>query len=170
MKKMNRTQKSWMIIGLCLIVLFMAIGYASFATDLTITGSSNITSTWDIRITDIKVKSFTGGATKAEEPTVTSNTTATFKTNLVSPGDSMTYTVTVANEGNISARLDDMTVSDENNPAILFQITEISENDVLGEHSNTTFDVTVTYNPDVTSQPADLNSTLEVALDYVQNN
>ena len=110
MKKMNRTQKSWMIIGLCLIVLFMAIGYASFATDLTITGTSKITSTWDVRITDIKVKSFTGSATKAEEPAVTSNTTATFKTNLVSPGDSMTYTVTVANEGNISARLDDMTI------------------------------------------------------------
>ena len=170
MKKMNRTQKSWMIIGLCLIVLFMAIGYASFATDLTITGSSNITSTWDVRITDIKVKSFTGSATKAEEPAVTSNTTATFKTNLVSPGDSMTYTVTVANEGDISARLDDMTISDENNPAILFQITGINENDVLGEHSTATFDVVVIYNPSVTAQPADLNSTLEVALDYVQNN
>lgn len=170
MKKMNKSQKGWMIVGLCLIVVFMAIGYASFSTNLTINGSSTITSSWDIRITDIKVKVFTGGASKAEEPAVINNTTATFKTNLVSPGDSMTYEVTVANEGNIAARLNQLTINDENNPAILFQISRISENDILGEHSNTTFDVTVTYNPDITSQPTDIDSTLTVALDYVQNN
>ena len=167
---MNKSQKGWMIVGLCLIVVFMAIGYASFSTNLTINGSSTITSSWDIRITDIKVKAFTGGASKSEEPAVINNTTASFKTNLVSPGDSMTYEVTVANEGNIAARLNQLTINDENNPAILFQISRISENDILGEHSNTTFDVTVTYNPDITSQPTDIDSTLTVALDYVQNN
>lgn len=169
MKKMTGKQKGWMIAGLCLIVIFMIVGYAAFATDLTITGTSTITSTWDIRITDIKVTDVNGSATKAEEPAVTDNTTATFKTNLVSPGDSMTYEVTVANEGNISARLDKMTISDENNPAILFQIDGISENDVLGEHSTTTFDVVVTYNPDITSQPANTTSALKIVLDYVQN-
>lgn len=167
--KMNRTQKSWMIIGLCLIVLFMAVGYSAFATNLTITGSSTITSTWDVRITDIQVTDVTANATKAEEPAVTSNTTATFKTNLVSPGDSMTYEVTVANEGDISARLDKITITDDQNPAILFQVTGISKDDVLGEHSTKKFNVTVTYNPSVESQPANLESSLKIELDYVQN-
>ncbi len=169
MKKVTRTQKSWLIIGLCLIVLFMAIGYAAFATNLTITGTSTITSTWDIRITDIQVTDIKNGATQAEEPAVTSNTTATFKTNLTSPGDSMTYEVTVANEGNIAAKLDKITISDENNPAILFQVDGISENDVLGEHSTTTFNVIVTYNPSITTQPEKTTSTLKVSLDYIQN-
>lgn len=169
MKRMTGKQKGWMIAGLCLIVIFMIVGYAAFATDLTITGTSTITSTWDIKITDIKVTDVNGSATKAEEPAVIDNTSATFKTNLVRPGDSMTYEVTVANEGNISARLDQMTVTDANNPAILFQINGISENDVLGEHSSTTFDVVVTYNPDIESQPANTTSTLNIALDYVQN-
>ena len=169
MKKMNRNQKSWMIIGLCLIVLFMAIGYASFSTNLNITGSSTVTSSWDVKITDIQVKSVTGGATKAEEPAVIDNTKATFKTNLISPSDSMTYEVTVTNGGTLPARLDKLTVTDANNPAILFQINGISEDDVLGENSNTTFTVTVTYNPAVTSQPEKTTSTLELVLDYVQN-
>lgn len=167
--RMNRTQKSWMIIGLCLIVLFMVVGYSAFSTDLTITGTSTISSTWDIKITDIQVTDVNGSATKAEEPAVIDNTSATFKTNLVSPGDSMTYEVTVANDGDIPARLDQLTVNDTNNPAILFQVNGINENDVLGEHSNTTFDVIVTYNPDIESQPANTTSTLNVILDYVQN-
>ena len=169
MKKMNQTQKNWMIVGLCLIVLFMAVGYASFSQSLTINGTAVVESTWDIKITDITVVGFTGSATNAEGPQVTNNTTAIFKTNLVSPSDSMTYEVTVANDGSIPARLNKLTVTDENNPAILFEITGISENDVLGEHSNTTFTVKVSYNKDVTSQPADIDSTLNVTLDYVQN-
>lgn len=168
MKKMNRTQKNWMIVGLCLIVLFMAVGYASFSQDLTINGTSIIESTWDIKITDITVNSFTGSAS-SEEAQVINNTTATFKTNLVSPSDSITYEVTVANDGSIPARLNKLTITDENNPAILFEITGISENDVLGEHSTTSFTVKVSYNPDITTQPADIDSTLNVTLDYVQN-
>lgn len=167
--KMNKTQKSWMIIGLCLIVLFMAIGYASFATNLNITGSSVITSTWDIKITDIQEKEIIGSATKAEEPQIVNNTTATFKTNLVKPEDSMTYEVEITNNGNISAKLDNITITDENNPAILFQVIDISENDVIGEHSTTTFDVKVTYNPETTTQPSELTNSLTVKLDFVQN-
>ena len=161
-------KKYFIAVFLIAIICILSIGYAVFKSELTITSSANITSNWDIEITSINVKSISGHATKAIEPVI-SGTTATFKTNLESPGDSMTYEVTVANEGNISARLDQMTVTDANNPAILFQINGISENDVLGEHSNTTFDVVVTYNPDVESQPANTTSTLNIALDYVQN-
>lgn len=169
MRRMNSSQKKWMILGLCLIVIFMAVGYASFSASLNITGTSTITSNWDVKITNIEVTDLTGSATKAEEPTFTS-TSATFKTNLVSPSDSMTYEVTVANDGNIPAKLDDITITDANNPAILFQVTGISENDVLGEHSTATFDVKVTYNPDIQSQPENLQSTLKIDLNYIQNN
>ena len=169
MRKMTGKQKGWMITGLCLIVLFMIVGYAAFATDLTITGSSTISSTWDIKITDIQSVLVNGKATSPEEPTVENNTTATFKTNLVSPGDSITYEVTVANDGSIPARLDKLTINDQNNPAILFEVTGISEDDILGEHSTTTFNVKVSYNPDITSQPELTTSTLTVTLDYVQN-
>ena len=165
--KINKNQRNWIIIGLCLIVLFMSIGYASFSSKLTITGTSIVTSNFNIQITDIQEKEIVGSA-KAEESSITS-TTATFNTNLSVPGDSITYEVKIENKGDIDANLEQMTIEDENNPAILYQIIGISENDVLGEHSNTTFDVVVTYNPDIESQPANTTSTLNIALDYVQN-
>ena len=167
--KTNHNQKKLMILGLCLIVLFMAIGYASFSQNLIINGTSTITSDWNIKITDITVNGFNGSATNAEEPQVENDTTAIFKTNLISPGDSMTYEVTVANDGSIPAKLNELKVEDANNPAILFQVNGISEIDILGEHSTTTFEVQVSYNSSITTQPENPKSTLTVTLDYVQN-
>ena len=167
--KTNHNPKKLMILGLCLIVLFMAIGYASFSQNLIINGTSTITSDWNIKITDITVKGFNGSATNAEEPQVVNDTTAIFKTNLISPGDSMTYEVTVANDGSIPAKLNELKVEDANNPAILFQVNGISESDILGEHSTTTFEVQVSYNSSITTQPENPKSTLTVTLDYVQN-
>ena len=51
-----------------------------------------------------------------------------------------------------------------------FKTTGINENDVLEVNIlQQTFDVIVTYNPEITSQPSNLNSTLKIVLDYVQN-
>ena len=81
----------------------------------------------------------------------------------------MTYEVTVANDGSIPAKLNELKVEDANNPAILFQVNGISESDILGEHSTTTFEVQVSYNSSITTQPENPKSTLTVTLDYVQN-
>ena len=97
-RKFNTKQRNYIILGLCSILLVMAAGYAAFRTQLTINGTSNITSDWKVLITDIQSKTLSGAATDAETPSHT-ETTATFKTNLVSPGDSMQYDITVENRG-----------------------------------------------------------------------
>ena len=145
----------------------MAAGYAAFRTQLTINGTSNISSEWKVLITDIQSSVLEGNATDAETPSHT-DTTATFKTNLVSPGDSMQYTVTVENRGNIDAVLKTLSKTDSSNDAIIFEITGIEQGDTLKAHKSTTFDVTVTYNSSITSQPNTLTSDLELTLNYVQ--
>ena len=47
--------KSSVIMVLLAVVLIMAIGYAAFAQQLTINGSAEISSTWDVHIEDIAV-------------------------------------------------------------------------------------------------------------------
>ena len=107
-----------------------------------------------------------GTPENSEEPSHT-DTTATFKTNLVSPGDSMQYTVTVENRGSIDAFvLKTLSKTDSNNQAIIFEITGIEQGNTLKAHESTTFNVTVTYNKDVTNQPANLTSDLTITLDY----
>ncbi len=165
---MSKRKKNNIIIGgLCAIVLLMAVGYAAFASQLKINGTSSIGSEWKVLITDITSGSIVGGASNAEEPTHTA-TTATFKTNLVSPGDSITYTVTVENQGTIDATLTSIDVNTGNNSAIEFETSGIEEGDNLLQGESDELYVKVTYSNSVTSQPENTNSTFTVTLNYTQ--
>ena len=165
-RRFNRTQRNYIIAGLCMILVIMGVGYAAFQSQLRISGTSNITSNWSVKITDIQSKVVNGTPTNASEPTHT-DTTATFRTTLTSPGDTMQYDVTVSNEGDIDAKLDKITVPESTNPAIGFEVTGIEEGSLLEAKQTAKLTVTVKYN-DVTEQPTDLTADLEVTLDYSQ--
>ena len=165
-RRFNSRQRNYIIAGLCMILVIMGVGYAAFSSQLKISGTSNITSNWSVKITDIQSKVVSGTPTNASEPTHT-DTTATFRTTLTSPGDTMQYDVTVSNEGNIDAKLDKITVPESTNPAIGFEVSGIEEGSLLEAKQTATLTVIVKYN-DVTEQPSDLTADLEVTLDYSQ--
>ena len=165
-RRFNRTQRNYIIAGLCMILVIMGVGYAAFSSQLKISGTSNITSNWSVKITDIQSKVVNGTPTNASAPTHT-DTTATFRTTLTSPGDTMQYDVTVSNEGDIDAKLDKITVPESTNPAIGFEVKGIEEGSLLEAKQTAILTVTVKYN-DVTEQPSDLTADLEVTLDYSQ--
>ena len=165
-RRFNRTQRNYIIAGLCMILVIMGVGYAAFQSQLKISGTSNITSNWSVKITDIQSKVVSGTPANASEPTHT-DTTATFRTTLTSPGDTMQYDVTVLNEGDIDAKLDKITVPESTNPAIGFEVKGIEEGSLLEAKQTAILTVTVKYN-DVTEQPSNLTADLEVTLDYSQ--
>ena len=166
---MTQKKKNNIIIGsLCAVVLLMVVGYAAFQSVLNITGTSKVSSNWNILITDIQTKNIVGGASNASEPTGEGSLTATFNTNLVSPGDSLEYDITVTNSGTLNAVLEKITVSDTNNPAIKFTTSGIKEGDALNAGGSAVLTVKVEYDNNVTSQPDNLKSELKVTLDYVQ--
>ena len=166
--KFNRTQRNYIIAGLCMILVIMGVGYAAFQSQLKISGTSNITSSFLVKITDIQSSVLSGSATNAVEPSYT-DLTATFSTNLVSPGDSMKYDITVENQGNIDAYLSKIEVNASNNEAISFEISGIKEGDALLTGASDVLTVIVRYNSSVTSQPENTNSTITVTLDYEQS-
>ena len=165
-RKFNRTQRNYIIVGLCMILVIMGVGYAAFQSQLKITGTSNITSNWSVKITDIQSKVVSGTPSNISEPTHT-DTTATFKTKLVLPNDTMQYDITVSNEGDIDAKLDKITVPESNNPAIGFKITGIREGALLKAGNTALLTVIVKYN-NVTEQPDNLTADFTVTLDYSQ--
>ena len=165
-RRLNRIQRNYIIVGLCMILVIMGVGYAAFSSQLRINGTSNITSNWSVKITDIQSKVVNGTPTNASEPTHT-DTTATFRTTLTSPGDTMQYDVTVLNEGDIDAKLDKITIPESTNPAIGFEVSGIEEGSLLEAKQTAILTVTVKYN-DVTEQPSNLTADLEVTLDYSQ--
>ena len=168
MRNLSRRKKNNIIIAsLCGVLVLMGIGYAAFASQLKINGTSSISSNFNVLITDITSGSIVGDASNATEPTHT-DTTATFSTNLVSPGDSITYTITVENRGSIDAVLTGIEVNTGNNEAIEFITSGIEEGDVLLKETTDELKVKVTYSNSVTSQPENTTSTITVTLNYEQ--
>ncbi len=168
--------KNLIVCTLCSLVILMAIGYAAFAANLNITGTANITSNWDVHLESISPGNIVGDAkdlpydeTLNPDGTKAENLSATFKTELVSPGDSITYSVIVTNDGTIDARLDSIKTTNANNPAIIYSINGIEENDILAVGDKKTLTITVSYDSNITTQPDILSSTLTVTLDFVQS-
>ncbi|MFQ8642940.1 MAG: hypothetical protein ACLR92_01465 [Bacilli bacterium] len=165
---MSKSKKRNIIIGsLCAIVLLMAVGYAAFQTVLNIEGTSNITSSWDIKITNVTSKNIKGTASNNGDPSF-ENLSATFKTNLQAPGDSIEYDITVTNNGNLNAKLDKYKLTDTNNEAIKFTQTGLTNGEVLTAGSTQTFTVKVEYLSIVSEQPSKVTSSLTITLDYSQ--
>ncbi|MBR2708568.1 MAG: hypothetical protein IKE90_03965 [Bacilli bacterium] len=150
------------------IIFIMSLAFAAFSSLLTINGNASIDNSWNVEITNIVSKNKIGNASNNGEPVYT-KTSATFKTVLISPGDSMTYDVTIKNKGTVDAKLKKITLTNSNNPAIIFETSGIKENDVLKVNEEQIFTVKVKYNDEITSQPEVLNASLTVKLDYIQN-
>jgi len=168
MRESERNKRKIVIGMLCSVLLLMAVGYAAFAANLNIKGTSNITTSWDVRITNITSKNVVGKASNLEEPSYT-NTTATFKTNLISPSDSIEYDITVTNNGDIDAILDKITITDSKNPAIIFTKSGLTEGDTLLGGESKVLTIKVEYSNEVTTQPGNTKADLTVVLDYSQN-
>ena len=173
----ERKKKNILIGGLLAIVVVMGIAYAAFASNLNITGTANTTNNWGVRITSITPDKNAGGTspnyTSAGSITQSyTDLTATFEAALVSPGDSVTYTITVENYGDLDAKLDSITMPESSNPAISFSKANIKVGDVIkaGSNNTKTFTVTVSYvNTEGQGQPASTTSNFSLTLNFVQD-
>ena len=166
--RFNSTQRNYIIIGLCAILVIMGVGYAAFSSQLKISGTSNIDSTWDVQITDIQSEVVSGSPTNEIEPTH-DKLSATFHTKLYKPNDTMKYDITVSNLGSVDAKLDKINVPENSSTAISYEVTGIKKGDLLKSNETALLTVTVKYN-DVTSQPSqeELNINFDITLEYSQ--
>ena len=165
--RFNSTQRNYLIIGLCAILVIMGVGYAAFSSQLKITGTSNIDSTWSVKIISITPTDIIGEAKDKPEITDYTDTTATFGTSLKLPNDSITYNIVIENQGSLDAKLDTISKTDTNNSAISFVTSGVEKGDLLKAREKVTMKVKVTYTPG-DSQPTNLESTLKVELNYSQ--
>ena len=112
---MESKRKNILTGTLLAVVFVMAVGYAAFAQQLTINGSAEITSKWDIHMTQAgatATPTYTDSSTTGGTVTVNGGgLTATFSATLVNPGDRVTFVVPIENKGTINARLNTITLS-----------------------------------------------------------
>lgn len=165
---MEDMHKSSLIMVLVAVVLVMAIGYAAFAQALTINGTAEITSKWDVHIEDIAVNHEILDGKNVSATVGDDKLSATFQAELVSPGSGVTYNVTVKNAGTLNAKLDTITFDADNNDAIQYSYEGISQNDVINADGSKTFTVTVKFNESYTTTPANKTGNLIMILTFVQ--
>ena len=179
----NKNKKNLIIGILSALVIVMAVGYAAFATNLDITGTTSIDSRWDVKILSITPDKTATNTGTEQAPVYTTpgdiahsitnnDLTANFSTALISPGDTVTYEVVVKNNGTLNAKLISLVKTDTNNPAISFAVSGIAENDVLEANASKTITIVVTYvnNTNGQGQPASTTSELGITLNFVQTN
>ena len=155
-------------IALCITAVFMAVGYAIFATNLRINGSVGISGRWLVHFTSITTGEKTTGASNNTDPTA-SGTTATMDANLELPGDSITYTLTLANDGNVNAIIENVNAKAEGSNAIVFSIDGIKKGDKLAIGDSKTITIKIEYDENFTSQPEETSKILTVDIDCVQD-
>ncbi|MBR3672996.1 MAG: hypothetical protein IKN65_01695 [Clostridia bacterium] len=165
----RKNSKNVILLVLLVVVVGMAVGYAALSQALVINGTANITAEWKILFTDIKEGKMDGAESKTS-PSYTS-TTATFDVNLLYPGASAQYIVTVANQGSINAKLTGVDGIDSANKVAPTDITysiNAKEDDPLASGSTKDYIVTVTWNADSTTMPETKTKTATITLNYEQ--
>ena len=188
---MKRKRKNMIIVLLLFLVLLMSAAFAAFSTNLNITNTSRVLTTWDVKITNIALKESTQSASNpygtatspstnpngGQNPTYT-DTTATFYSTLGAPGDSVTYLVTITNSGTVNAKINGAQwVDDYGNPDLQYNVSPIIYSHKLPETltinkngGTATVEVTVTYDSNVTDQPGEslLEKSATLSINCVQ--
>ena len=183
---MESRHKNILIGALLAVVFVMAVGYAAFAQQLTINGSAEITSRWDIAFDQSKttgagvidpVAGFAGGTAPSGEINYTDGHNATLTAHLIQPGDTVTFTLTIQNNGTISAELQDPVVTmtgDEDGTALVarkgniqFTVTKPSPT-TIAESETATMTVKAEFISSATSVGAESSASVNITVDAVQ--
>ena len=161
----NRKRRKLIIGSLLVLLLMITVGYAAFQTQLNISGSSKITSKWDVRITNVTTGTATGSAENVSTPTWT-DLTAYMEANLYEKGDAMDYDVTISNRGTFDAKLDDIITTPSSSEAVIITYTGYTKGEMLAKGADKVVHVKIAYNPDY--EGGDATGTSQVEFEYVQ--
>ena len=61
---MAKSKKNYLVIVLVVALVSLAVGYAAFSQNLTISGTATGTTTWDVKFTDATMSDTTHGTSK----------------------------------------------------------------------------------------------------------
>lgn len=170
--KNKSKKKNLLLVLLILLIVGIAVGYAGFAQTLTINGTANLKSDWNIHINSITEGDLVGATTVKAEATHGA-VAATFEVDLEYPGASASYIVEVHNDGSVPAKIDSITGNLDTvnaaEPTGLTFTCDAAVGDTLDAGETKTYTVTATWSADDTSIPTTTTKTVTIELNYVQN-
>ncbi len=166
--KMSKQSTNRIVITLVALAAFLIMWYSTFAQPLAFNARTAETGSWDIRFTDMYVDKVVGFAKELTKPSYTAQT-ATFSVSLTAPGDSITYDLTITNNGNLDVKVESIYIipEDKNDDTILYSVDKIHVGDELDAGESTHMTVSATYNK--TTAQEKVSSSVTVLINYEQN-
>jgi len=151
------------ILALLVAVSAITFAYAGFTQTLNVTGQGKVVSSrWDIHFENLSSPTLTKTALVTTAPTITSGTTiGNYAVRLMTPGDSVSYTFDVVNDGDFNATLTTLTkntptCSGGNSTNVCNNLTytlvytsnnaAVAQNDTLNVGETKTMKLTLTFN------------------------
>ena len=168
---MRDRKKRNIVIGvLCCLLLVMGIGYAILSQTLNISGIANMKGNWNVRITNMELLSENKTGRAEEVSHSFTDTTATFTADLYMPGDSIEYRVTVENQGNMDAVLNDIKQTKTNQHKDIKFSNSLIGTEVLTAGSTMTFTMKVEFLESGEAIPDIEKTEYKIELVYIQYN
>lgn len=170
--KNKSKKKNVLLLVLILLIVGIAVGYATYSQTLTITGTANIASDWDVHIDSVEEGEIVGATTKSITATEGA-VEASFVVDLEYPGASAEYIVTVHNEGSVPAKIasitGDLDTVNAAEPTSLTFTCDATVGDTLAAGATKEYKVTATWDAGDTSVPETTTKTATIKLNYVQD-
>ena len=183
---MKSRKKQTIILSVIVFILLLGLGYAYLNSNLSINGTTNITSSsWNVYWNNVQIK--TGSVTDVTTPATiqSGNTLVVFNVNLKEPGDYYEFTVDAVNSGSIDAMIGDLTqgvyASNGTTPRTLPEYLEytvtyedgipIAQNHLLAHNTTETYKVRVYFKEDINANQlpsTDDSIVFKFGVEYVQ--
>ena len=179
MEKERRT-KALAVVVLLIVVAGLTVAFAALSTTLNINGTAYLDAAkWGIKFKNLSEPVSIGTATvtgtaKIEEAKSASITG--MNVSLSTPGDKVTYTVDLVNEGTINAKIDNIektVLTSEQQRYLTFKVTdksgnEVSEGDILSAGETRNLTITIEFIKDLTKEDLP-KQTSAISLSYKLN-
>ena len=165
----SKRKRNIIIFSLIGVLLCMVVGYAAFQTQLKVTGTSKVTSNWDIEITNVTSGTPTGSAENTVAPSY-DKLWASMEADLYDKGDAMEYDVTIENKGTLDAKLNDIitNMQNSNSDAVIITFSGYTKGEILKSGNTKVVHVKIEYNPEY--EGGETSSEVKINFDYTQNN
>lgn len=110
----DRGAKILAVVAICIAVVGMTIGFAAFSQTLNIIGTGEVkASKFSVIFEHLQGVEEVGTANEVTTPTINTNSTviSNYKVELSTPGDSISYTFDITNEGTYDAKISEIVMA-----------------------------------------------------------
>ncbi len=160
------TKRRVMILSVCLVVFVMSLGYAALSQYIELDGIASIDRSWIVKVTNV-TNTVTNSA-ESISSTYVSNT-VTLNSNLPTSNSTVTYTITLTNQGNIPAKLSTIDAIEDENTNITYEISGVVEGVTqLNPGETNTATVTIKYKSGATNI-GNTEKSIMLTFNYIEN-